>query len=104
MTDILRWVADQYRTKLFQVSREACREVDLVMVRAGQAWICDESVVDPDELLTAKEIQLRHGISESAVQKLALRYGLECRGKKGKAYLYRLGDVLSARAAKKCLN
>lgn len=104
MSDVLRWVADTYRTKLLQTDRDACREVDLIMVRAGQAWITNEAVVDPDELLTATEIQLRHGISENAVRKLALRYGIEVRGKQGKYNLYRIGDVLSARAAKKCAN
>lgn len=101
MSDILRWVADEYRRKLFTISREACWEVDTLMIRAGQNWVCDESIVDPDELLTATEIQCRHGISENAIRKLATRYGIEVRGKQGKYNLYRLGDVLSARAAKK---
>lgn len=101
MSDVLRWVADQYRTRLLQISREACHEVDLLMVRAGQGWITNESMVDPDELLTALEIQARHGIGENAVRKLALRYGIPVRGKQGKYNLYRIGDVLSARAAKK---
>lgn len=102
MSDVLRWVADQYRHRLLQVDRDACRQVDLIMVRAGQAWITNETVVDPDELLTATEIQERHGIGENAVRKLALRYGIKVRGKQGKYNLYRVGDVLSARAAKKC--
>ena len=101
MSDILRWVCDQYRSELLAADPVACHRIDMLMVRAGQSWVCDDSVVDPDELVTATQIQDRHGISENAVRKLALRYGIEVRGKQGKYNLYRLGDVLSARAAKK---
>lgn len=101
MSDILRWVADTYRTKLFQVNRDACHEVDTLMARTGQGWICDQSVVDPDELVTARVVESRYGIGEAAIRALARRYGIEIRGKDGFANLYRLGDILSARAAKK---
>lgn len=101
MSDILRWVADQYRQKLLQVDQQACHEIDLVMARAGQSWICDETIIDPDELLTAGEIEARFGIREFTIRALARRYGIEVRGRRGLANLYRLGDILSARAAKK---
>lgn len=101
MSDVLRWVCDQYRTKLLHIDRDACHEIDMVMLRAGQGWVCDQTVIDPDELVTATDIQTRHGIGENAIRKLATRYGIKVRGKQGKYNLYRLGDVLSARAAKK---
>lgn len=101
MSDILRWVCDQYRRRLMQLDPAACREVDLVMVRAGQNWVCDETVIDPDELVTAAQVEERHGIREFQVRYLARRYGVDVRGRSGKANLYRLGDILSARAAKK---
>lgn len=101
MSDVLRWVADSYRNKLLQVDRDACHEVDLAMTRAGQGWVCDQSIIDPDELVTAQIIQSRYGINEAAVRALARRYGIKIRGKRDFANLYRLGDVLSARAAKK---
>ena len=101
MSDVLRWVADQYRSRLFQIDREACHEIDRIMVRAGQNWITDQSVVDPDELVTAKDVSERFGYDQFAFWALVRRYGIESRGKRGNAHLYRLGDVLSARAAKK---
>lgn len=104
MSDILRWMCDQYRTKLYQLDPRSCRQVDEIMIRVGQGWICDDGVVDPNEWLTAQDIERRHGIGENAVRKLALRYGIEVRGKRGKFNLYRLGDILSARAAKKLQN
>ena len=101
MSDILRWVADQYRQKLLQVDQGACHEVDLVMTRAGQGWVCEESIINPDDVLTAAEIEAKFGIREFTIRALARRYGVEIRGRRGLANLYRLGDILSARAAKK---
>lgn len=104
MTDILRWVCDQYRKKLWEVDPRSCQQVDIRMINAGQSWVCDQTIVDPDELVTARQIQERHGIGEKYVRQLAIRYGVKVRGKDGKYNLYRLGDVLSAQAAKKCSN
>jgi hypothetical protein len=104
MSDVLRWVADQYRTRLLQIDREACHHVDLLMVRAGQHWICDETIINPDELMTSREIEERHGIRWFIIRDLAHKYGIEVRGKRGNSNLYRLGDVLSAKAAKKSSN
>lgn len=104
MSDILRWVCDMYRRKLMTVDPAACREVDLVMVRAGQNWVCDETVIDPDELVTAAQIGDRYGLKPFTVRALARRYGISVRGLSGQSNLYRLGDILSARAAKKTSN
>lgn len=101
MSDVLRWVVDQYRSKLLEIDRNACHEVDMVMLRIGQGWVCDQTVVDPDELVTARVMESRYGIGEAAIRALARRYGIEIRGKDGFANLYRVGDILSARAAKK---
>lgn len=101
MSDVLRWMCDQYRTALYQLDPRTCRQVDEIMIRVGQGWICDEGIVNPDDLMTAEDIERRHGISQVAIRKLVSRYGIEIRGKQGKWNLYRLGDILSARAAKK---
>lgn len=98
MSDVLRWVADKYRSALLAADREECHRVDLVMVRAGQGWICDESVVDPDESVTAADIEARFGIREFSVRDLARRHGIPVLGRRGKANVYRLGDILAARA------
>lgn len=104
MSDVLRWVCDQYRTKLQDTDPVACMEVDSLMVDAGQGWICDTTVVDPDELVTASDIEDRYGIREFTVRALARRYGIKVHGKSDTANLYRIGDILAARAAKKSLD
>lgn len=103
MSDVLRWVCDQYRTKLQDTDPAACMEVDSLMLDAGQGWVCDTTVIDPDELVTASEIEERYGIREFTVRALARRYGIKVLGKRENANLYRIGDILAARAAKRCL-
>jgi hypothetical protein len=71
------------------------------MVDCGQGWVCDVTVVDPDELVTAVDVEDRYGVREFTVRALVRRYGIKMHGNRGNAYLYRLGDVLAARAAKK---
>lgn len=100
MSDVLRWICDQYRTKLQQVDPTACLEVDSLMVDAGQGWVCDVTVADPDELVTAIDVEDRYGIKDFTVRALARRYGIKVQGKRDSANLYRLGDILSARAQK----
>ena len=101
MSDILRWICDQYRHKLLEVDPEACMAVDSLMMDCGQGWVCDTSVVDPDELVTASDIEDRYGIREFTVRAVARRYGIKIMGKREFSNLYRLGDILAARAAKK---
>ena len=100
MSDVLRWMVDQYRVRLYESDPRLCRLVDEIMIRVGQGWVCDDGVVDLNELMTAQDIERRHGISLTAIRKIALRNGVEVRGKRGKWNLYRLGDILSARAKK----
>lgn len=100
VSDVLRWICDQYRSRLNEVDPQACHEVDLIMARAGQEWVYNQTVVNPDEVMTAHDIERLYGIREFQVRYLARRYGVEIRGKEGKANLYRLGDVLAARAGK----
>jgi hypothetical protein len=76
-------------------------EIDSLMVDCGQGWVCDVTVVDPDELVTAVDVEDRYGVREFNVRALARRYGIKVHGNRGNANLYRLGDVLAARAAKK---
>lgn len=101
MSDVLRWICDQYRTKLNEISPAACMEVDLLMVDCGQGWVADATVSDPDELLTAQDFEDRYGIRGFTVRSCARRYGIKVQGKRDNANLYRLGDILAARAAKK---
>lgn len=101
MSDTLRWICDQYRTKLQQVDPDACMEVDSLMVDAGQGWICDTTVADPDELVTAADVEERYGIRDFTVRALVRRYGIKIRGKRDYSNLYRLGDILVARSSKK---
>lgn len=95
MTDVLRWLVDIYRSRLREVDPEACRYVDYLAAAAGQGWVSDSTVVDLDEVLTAKEIEQRHGVREFAVRARARRRGVRPRGKRAGANLYRLGDILA---------
>jgi hypothetical protein len=99
VSDILRWVADQYRKELYRVDAEACHLVDLVMIRAGQSWVCDDTIVDVDELLTIRQLAVRFGVQPYVIRDLIAKHGIPTRGKidMGKAFLYRVGDVLKAR-------
>ena len=101
MSDVLRWMVDQYRTKLYHSDPRMCRQVDEIMIRVGQGWVCDDGIVDPNSLMTAEDIERRHGISRGALRLLVHRHGIEVRGKQGKWNLYRLGDILAIRARKK---
>lgn len=98
MSDVLRWVCDSYRKKLLSVSPEACREVDELMRRVGQGWICDNTVLDVEELVTTAVIQERYGISQKAIQDFARRNGIPVRKREGRTNFYRLGDILQARS------
>lgn len=94
MSNSLRWLIDLYRQRLREVDPVACAQVDAVAQAAGQQWVSDDTVVDVDELLTAQEIEARHGVREWAVRARARRRGVMARGKRGGAKLYRLGDIL----------
>lgn len=104
MSDTLRWICDQYRSKLQQVDPDACMEVDSLMLDAGQGWVCDTSVADPEELVTAADVEDRYGIRDFTVRALVRRYGIKTRGKQDNSNLYRLGDILAARGSKKRFN
>jgi hypothetical protein len=68
------------------------------MIHAGQGWICDSTVVDPEELVTTQDMQDRYGITATALRAFIRRNNLSPRGRSGNSRLYRLGDILAARA------
>jgi hypothetical protein len=90
-------MVDQYRKRLLEVDPEYCRELDEQMVYVGQGWVCDTTVADPDELVTTQDIENRYGVNKNAMRAFIRRNSVVPRGRKGKSYLYRLGDILSAR-------
>ena len=98
MSDTLRWIIDSYRNKLLAVAPTACFDLDDVMRQVGQGWVCDNSIVDPEELVTTQDVVDRYGISKAAIQAFTRRNNVKIRGRDGKSYVYRLGDILSARA------
>lgn len=91
---------DNYRTRLQTVDPQACRDVDEVMCRVGHSWVCDETIVDPDELVTTKDIEDRYGITANAIRILVHTKGIPNRGRLGRFKIYRLGDILEARYGK----
>jgi hypothetical protein len=90
-------MVDQYRKRLLEVDPAYCRELDEQMVYVGQGWVCDNTVADPDELVTTRDVEKRYGISGAALRAFIRRNGVSSRGRLGNSYLYRLGDILSAR-------
>lgn len=95
--DRLRRIIDHYRDKLSEVDSVACREVDDLMVEYGQGWVCDDSIIDVNEMLSAKAICERFGLSEWNVRDWARRNPDKIRKHKNSngRTLFRVGDVLA---------
>lgn len=100
LSDIFRWIIDQYRTRLLNTNPELCRQVDETMIRIGHPWVCDDTIVDPDELVTTQDIENRYGISRQTLYNLTQRYKIKAKGRLGRHNVYRLGDIISARSNK----
>ena len=95
-----RRIIDAYRGKLMQVSPAACNEVDDRMWAAGERWLVNEAPIDPDRLMSAREIAEQFGFTEQNVRDWARRHPDRVPTYKqsdGRA-LYRLRDVLKYRA------
>lgn len=95
--DRLRRIIDHYRSALAEVNLEACLAVDNRMVAYGQGWVCDNSVLNMEERMTARQLSERHGMSVWDVYNWE-RMGFYKGYKSGRRKLFRQGDVLVARS------
>lgn len=96
--DRLRRIIDHYRSALAEVDLEACLAVDNRMVAYGQGWVCDNSIIDVNEMLSAKDISERFGIPEWDIRNWSYRNPDKIRkyqSAKGKRAKFRVGDVLT---------
>lgn len=101
--DRLRRIIDHYRTALAEIDLEACLAVDKKMVAYGQGWVCDNSIVDVNEMLSAKQMAEKFGFLEFNVRNWARRHPeliLSYKAANGRT-LYRVGDILTYHATKK---
>ena len=100
--DRLRRIIDHYRQGLADIDLEACLVLDKKMADYGQPWISDNSIVDVNAMLSAKDVAERFGLSEWNVRDWARRNPDKIRrnkAAKGRT-LFRLGDVLTYSANK----
>lgn len=95
-----RRIIDHYRSALADADYGRCVEVDNRMIEYGQPWVCDNSIVDVNDMLSAKAIAERFGIAEWDVRNWDRRNPGKIRKHKAASgrTLFRVGDVLSLRA------
>lgn len=98
-TDRLRRILHHYRNALLEECPTRCLTVDELMFQYGQEWITDDSVIDVNEYVTAKQIWQRFGISDWNIRDWARRNPDEIRTRKvGGKRLFLLGDILRHQA------
>lgn len=96
-----RRIIDAYRAKLREVSPAACNEVDDKLWSAGEKWISDDTEIALDQLMTAREIAERFGLSVQNIRDWARRHPDRITThKRGRQALYQLRQVLMYQASK----
>lgn len=100
--DRLKRIIDSYRTALMDTDPAICRQVDARMVEYGQGWVCSETVIDVERLVTAQEVAEEFGINPWNVHDWSRRHpeSIPKRGTEGGKTLFRLGDILAYQAMK----
>ena len=76
--------------------------VDKQMIQYGQPWVCDNSIIDVNEMMSAKQLAERFGLSEWDVRNWARRNPELIRTHKAAngRTLFRVGDVLTYSASR----
>lgn len=97
----LKRIAESYRTALMDAAPARCDELDARMIEYGQRWICSDSVIDVDRLVTAREVSEEFGLPPWSVHDWARRHPDQIpKHERGGGVLYRLGDVLAYHSMK----
>lgn len=103
--DRLKRIAESYRTALMEVDPGTCRLLDVRMIECGQGWICRDTIVDTNRMVTAQEVSEEFGIPPWTVHDWARRHPeLIPKHKKNGRALFRLGDLLRYQALHKKKN
>ena len=92
----LRRIIGIYHDALESYAPLACEQLDDRMKQWGQGWISNNDVIDMDEMVSARELSERHGVSVYDVFNWERRGLYEGRREHG-SVLFRQGDVLEAR-------
>jgi hypothetical protein len=88
-------VAHMYRDRLADEAPAAAAELDAAMVAFGQTWITEGFAVDPEALVTTRELAEIADVTDRAVRQWVARWPLIRRGTNDAGHpLYRWGDVL----------
>lgn len=88
-------VAHIYRDRLADEAPAACAEVDALMVTFGQDWALDSQAIDPEALLTVRELAEAADVAPGAVRNWVYRWPLRSYGVNDAGRnLYRWGDVI----------
>lgn len=99
--DRLRRIIEIYRFALVEADPILASTVDEKMRDWGQGWICSDTIVDVNRLMSAEKIAQELGINPWNVHDWSRRHpDLIPRRKADGRTAYRLGDVLSYQAAK----
>ena len=97
----LKRIAESYRTALLEVAPDVCKLLDARMIEYGQRWICSDTVIDVNRMVTAREVAEEFGLPPWAVHDWARRHpDLIPKHRKGGNVLFRLGDILAYQALK----
>lgn len=101
--DKLKRIVASYRTALLEVDAPTCHLVDARMIEFGQGWVCSNTVIDVEKLVTAQEVADEFGINPWNVHDWARRHPdiIPKRGSAGGKTQYRLGDILAYQATGK---
>lgn len=100
----MRRIIEFYRFALMDADPEACAQVDKLMYDCGQDWVIPhDEAIDPERLMTARDISQEFGIAPFNVRDWSRRHPdvIPRRGTYKNRILYRLGDVLKYEAEKR---
>lgn len=93
----LRRIIHMYRDMVMACAPAACEIVDEQLRQWGQGWVSDNSIIDMNEMMSAKQLAERHGISIYDVYNWERQGKFEGQRQASGRVLYRQGDVIQAK-------
>lgn len=97
--DRFKQVAEAYRMALMEHAPAICGQLDDRMVAAGNRWVCSDTVINVNRMMSAKDIADEFGIEAYNVMDWSRRHpDLIPKTKQGGRVFFNLGDVLRYRA------
>lgn len=94
--DRYRRIIELYRSALMRADPESCLSLDSRLADYGQGWVSDDTIVDVNEMMTAKALAERHGLSEWDIRNWERAGHIQGFRRPGiSRVLFRQGDVLA---------